>query len=451
MFVLLGLLGILSLFVGVFIDFPSAILTITFFFIGTLLVRGSNSKDGEYAKVYAFSFVCSLLYTLACFIYMRAHNYDRLLINDTGYFIDTVRSYLGSSTLEGVIAPIWDEYDAFVRSKSGYITFLAFFGYLANLISADLYFTLQLATFAICSFGAVILYKLLRIYFTEKRFIYSTTILLTLLPMYFSYSTYILRDNLIALGFYYIILLMHKPPTASVIVKYALTVIAITTLRTESGYISIIFFPMYLMINNKNSRNRGLLGLAVMMVMGMVGMVVIRHASELLTIYSDNYESYFTDTGSGTISFLSSIPVVGNFLAVIYGVIIPMPCWARMFVYYMPQMPFPYLYNVMGFPSIFYVALNTYMVVYLFRALFTHAFRGLEIRTLKILLIPTMVFLLLQSGIVEPRRIMGVFPVFFLLWANVYKKMPRKYNQTSFNLFLGIFLIFQLIGFIRYI
>lgn len=442
---------ILALSVGIFIDIPSVFLTVILLFVGVILVQLSNKNEKELIKVFVFSFVCSLFYTLICYIYMKTHNYDKLLINDTEYYIEKARSYLGGNSLRDVIEPIWTDYDAFARSSLGYLSFLTTFGFMAQQTGANLYFTLQLATFAICSFGPVVLYKLLAFYFIEKKYIWSMTVLLTLLPMYFSYSTYILRDGLIALGFYYIIWLLHKSPTPATIMKFALTVAAITTLRTESGYVSILFFPMYLLINNGATKYRHIMVVAIVAVLGIVGSIALSHMNELLVIYNNNYESYFSDTGSGTIAAISKIPVVGGFLAVIYGVVNPMPCCTRMFVYFNQAMPFAHLYNIMAFPSMFYVAFHTYITVYLIRAIFTKSYRNLNIRTLKIVLIPTTIFLLLQSGIVEPRRIMGVFPVFFLMWTVIYKKMSRSYNKTSFSIFLLIFAFFQVVGFIRFL
>ena len=387
MAILFFFLLIITVAVGFFIDYPSALLTFLLFGSCVFLVYIlSRERKKDQVKIYILSFVLSLLYTLLCYVYMKFHNYDKLLINDTEYYITTVKDYLGSNNLLDAISSIWDDYDVFVRNKAGYFTYLAILGYLSQQIGADLYFTLQLVTFSICSFGAVIIYKLLSYYFNDRKYIFCVAVLLTLLPMYFSYSTFILRDNLIALGFYYIIWLLHKPPTPSTIAKFALAVAAITMLRTESGYASIIFFPMYLLINNTKRRS-SIMWFTVLGIILLIVLVINENMTSIVTVYNDNYEAYFSKEGSGTISFLSNIPVIGRILASLYGLIMPIPCWARMSTFYMPQLPYENLYNVMNFPSMFYVAFNTYLVVYLIRALFTHAYKGLNIGILKIIML----------------------------------------------------------------
>ena len=444
---------LLSLIVGVFVNAVSGILPIIFFVIGRTLVYFGNSKDKAAATVYSISFLCSLFYAIICYIYMKSHDYDCLLIGDTQYYLNQLRDMLLSGgSLYDIVSSLWDDYDIFVRGNKGYLAFLGIWGYLAKTIGADAYFTIQVATIAICSLGAVIVRKLLCYHLSDQRIISKMTWIISLCSMFFQYTTFIVRDGIIALCFYYMLLLLHQKQSFLVLVKMLLMSIIIATIRTETGLASLLFLPTMFLLQSKNSRRGVITTLGIIASLAILVYFLNSNITSITTLYNDNIDNYFTDTGSGVISFLDGIPIVGPFINVIYGVIQPIPCWARLSVYYMPLLPLKHLYNIMGFPSVIYVAFNTYVVIYLLLFLFRKN-KGIKIElgALKWILIPSTVFLLLQSGIVEPRRIMGVFPVFYVIWAMAYEKMPRKYNQTSFNLFLGIFMIFQLIGFIRYI
>ena len=442
----------LSLCVGVTIDFVSGLLTAIFFIVGRTTVFFSNSEGAKISRIYSISFVCSLFYALICHIYMTEHGYDCLLIGDTSYYLRRMDETLsGGHTLSDVISPLWQDYDILLRGNTGYIAYLGVWGFLAKSVGSDVYFTIQLATLSICSLGAVIIYKLLKYHLSDEKYIWKMTWILSLCPMFFQYTTFIVRDGLIALCFYYIILLLHKKLSFTVIALMLLMSLIITTIRTETGLASLMFLPMVLLVQNKsNSTSSTIIKIGVIASLAFLAYYFYNNMASLSTLYNDNVDNYFVKTGSGVISFLDKVPVIGPMINVIYGVIQPIPCWARLSIYYMPLLPLKNLYNIMGFPSIVYVAFNTYIVIYLLFFLFRKKTIKIELGALKGILVPSAIFLLLQSGIVEPRRIMGIFPVFYIIWAIAYHKMPRKFNSDIFLTFMVIFALIQIAGIIRF-
>lgn len=444
----------LSLCVGVTIDVTTGLLTALFFILGRTAVYCFNSDAIRITRIYSISYLCSLFYALICHIYMTAHGYDCLLIGDTAYYLNRLREALsGAHSLYDVISPLWQDYDLLIRGNTGYIAFIGVWEFLAKSVGADVYFTIQLATLTICSLGSVIIYKLLSYHISNEKYIWKMTWILSLCPMFFQYTTFIVRDGLIALCFYYIILLLHKKPSITVIALLLLMSLIITTIRTETGLASLMFLPMVLIIQNKANSNRStIIKIGVIASLAFLAYYLYNNMASLSTLYYDNYDNYFTKTKteSGVISFLDKVPVIGPMINVIYGVIQPVPCWARLSTYYMPLLPLKNLYNIMGFPSIIYVAFNTYIVVYLIFFLFKKKNTKIDLGALKGILVPSAIFLLLQSGIVEPRRIMGVFPVFYIIWAMAYYKMPKKYNNDIFLIFSIVFILIQVVGLIRF-
>lgn len=445
---------IISLLTGVIVDIPSAIASILLYTIGATLVYCCNAKEKErLVKIYSVSYVSSLIYTLFCYIYMVAHGYDLLLIWDTSWFMNEMEDAIhGAGTISEAIEGIWKDYDILLRSKAGYMTFLAFVGFWANQIGANHYFAIQLASLTICSCGSVVVYKLLSYYINDKSYVFQHAVIISLFSLYWQYSTLILRDGLTALGFYYIIWLLHKHPDVYTLIKFFIVVLVLITLRTETGFASIMFFPMYFLIDKSRVKSNRMMLLILLIMILTVAIIIYKNFEVLFTVYQDNSEAYFSDTGSGTISFLNSIPIVGRVLSLFYGLISPMPCWFYMTTdYQVQELIRPNCYNIMQFPNAISIAFNTYIVCYLINYLYHNSFKEVQAKILKIVMIPCAVFMLLQSGIAEPRRMMGVFVVFYVFWAIVYRQVSPSFNRSTFGLFMMFFVLLQVVGVIRYL
>lgn len=387
---------------------------------------------------------------------MTLNHYNNLIINDTeGYLEETLFYYPRNQPFWSTTMDLLSDYSLFVRSRVGYTIFMGFFTHISHKIDSDLYFTLQMAHFSICTFGSVLIYKILGFYILNQKDRLKYTIILSLLPLYFQYSTYIIRDNLVGLGYYYIVYLLHKRLSPIVLIKFLITMLALTLLRTESGFVCILFFPVFFLVNKNNKLNRYQLAgiISLMSIIG-VGFLVVQENLEAITkVYTDNHDAYFTDSNGGTIDLITQVPIIGNFFGLIFGTLQPMPCWARMFSYYMPGMEdSEHLYNIMTFPYVFTVAFTTYIVVYMLYLVFDKRIRNhCHYGNLKYILVPALIFLLLQAKIIDPRRMMGGYIVLFLIWAIVHSQVPDYFNVKVKKTFWIVFFIAQIVGIIRYI
>ena len=427
----------LSLLVGVFIDFPTACLVLVTYFIFNLLIQIWNRKNYSLSgKVYGAIFICNLAYALACYIYMKSNNFKYLITFDTiDAFLPKTKSFLAESrNYFKIVSLIFSDYKFFDRFQAGYYTFLTFWGSISREIGSDLYFTLQLGSFATCSLGGVFLYKILKINEIEDIKSYKYALIISLFSNLFIFDSFIIRDGLIALLFIYIIYLMHHDITFQIILKFILSIFIMTTLRIETGLFAIIFFPTYLFIYNKSGSIRNV----VIYVMSIIVLSIIfiwgfKNYNSLFQLFEDNKSSY-TDTvkvGSGTIGMLQRLPpIISDFLSSIYTAIQPFPFWIILVNPYGP-LNRPECYNIMGFPFSIAVIFNFYIIFYLTVALFQKYNKKTttSLRHLYIILIPVFAYLFVQSAVVDPRRVMGVYVVFYLLWAIIHKSASKKFNK----------------------
>ncbi len=412
----------------------------------------SSKGSGGSVKVLSIVFGLGLVYITLCQIYMMAYNYDYLLAHDTfDVFLPRLKDFMmGSQSYGETLSRIWKDYVFWDRFQVGYYSFLAFWGTIANGIGANFYACLQIGNLFICSFGAVLLNSILQYHNINARDSQRYAIIISLITPLFIYSTMILRDGLIALIYVYMIYVCHKQFNWLNVLKLFIAAYVCTTLRIETGLFSVLFIPFYFLINWK-SISHNIFTILILVIFAVYSSLLLTTIlSNVQEVSQNNYNNYSdaVDQGDGVIGFFQRIPIVGPFASIIYTALMPMPCWARLTLEYWPG-GWPEVYNAMQFPTMISAFFQLYVIMYLVCFLFSK--QSIKTKTRNAiwwLMLFATIFLYVQSAVVEQRRILGAYCVFYIIWAIAHHSSSSNYNR---NVFVGSVVCFGVLQLALYL
>ena len=437
--------------IGIFIDVRAAFLTLGAFLLIYILIRIFYQKDELTASLYNNVFYVNIAYVLACDVYMKLCGYNYLLTYDTDHIIlPRLIEYLNSSpSYFQVLSNIWSDYSFFDRFQAGYYTYMSGWGWIANNINSELYYTIQLSHLSICALIPVFVYHLLRTWISDNRKAYKYALVIGLGSILFYYSSTILRDGLICVMMLYVYNLCNKEFSYWGLIKIIIALYIISTFRIESGLVSVLFVPIYFVSKSKQSSMVIRVCMGLLILLGVGFYLLSNYMGEISKVYQDNYEYYSEGVteGRGIIASLQRLPpLIGDFLSIIYTALNPIPFWAKLLEGYDPSRP--ECYNMMNFPIAIATFFNTYIVVYLIqflsrRRLVQHA----NLHSLYLLMVPGSIIMILQSAVVAQRRIMSVYVLFYILWAVVHFNSSNDENRKAFIYSIVIFTLLQFASF----
>lgn len=439
---------LLMLFVAVITNLQTALLT---FFVlclmcGFLYVVNLSDRK-RIISLYILFFSCNVIYVLLCNIYMHFYGYNYLLAYDTkNVILPTLNEFLNKNVnLIDVIRNIWSDYSFFDRFQTGYYTHMAVWGWIANKYNCDFYYTIQLSHLTVGAIIPILIYIILKNWITESKKAYIYSVIIGLSSIIFYYCNIILRDVFICVLMLYIFNICIKGFTYKGLLKIAVALFIMTTFRIESGLLCTIFIPVYFLSTSNRNSTFFKICIGFIVLLGVVVYVYSNYFGEISLLYHNNYEAYSegVSEGKGVIATLQRLPpIIGDFLSILFTAVTPIPCWVKLFEDFNPSRP--ECYNIMNFPMIPAVFFNTYIVIYLLAFVFRRKFIILKnIKPLYILMIPGTVFLMLQSAVVAQRRIMGVYVLFYVLWAIVHYNSPNKTNKKVLSYSIVIFSLLQ--------
>lgn len=456
--VILLLLVILTVFTGIAVDSQTACLIVCAFLVGQVisLCIGETVKE-KASRIYSVTFLGGWLFMLVCFLYMRHHGYHWLLAYDTyNYYIPTTESYIsnGGDNLWRIYRDIFEDYSFFAGKECFFWVYTCTWGVIINMIGGSLYLGLQTATLFVYGFIGVVLVKLFREYGFDEEKSYKHSLVICLCSIVFFYSSQILRDVHVLLC-YLIAIYLSGYNRFSITTLAELVVIVFITceIRIESGLFLSLVIPTYLLLSIQNKKNR-FLALSVSAVSLIVFFVWFwRSLGNVLNIFNTNADIYFEgiDEGSGVIAFFQKIPVVGDFLSIIYNASQPIPVWARLD----PSNNLQYggnASNILNFPKIYAAFFNVMTYVYIFLWLIHGTVRKkVQVtKAHKYQLWIGLVFLWIQSAVIEQRRLLGYYCVFYILMFLIKDSLTstekRSFNQVT----VSVFVLLQLVGLVLF-
>lgn len=450
---------LITFLVGAFvIDFPTMLFMLLVYLVGiglTIVLNKSRKKVS--CQIYSCLFIWGGLYMIASYYYMDTHGYQYLLAYDIyNAFHPNVESYLSMGNYCDALNKIWGEYNFFKRYQYGYYTYATTFAYLANAIKANFYIGQNLSVLFLYAFVGVLLYRMMLECNIENSYARKAGLFLSLVSIIFFYSFQTLRDIHILLIYLAVIYITLKQTfSAKALICIVLLCWLCCTIRLESGLFLFSSIPVYLMVSLKQSKNKVAILLISFVTFLITILYLVNNISSITRIIEANSEYYMDDisSGSGIIATLQRIPVIGDFLSVIYNFLQPVPCWAHLWVSSEAMKTLGgETYNIMTFPksisAFFHCFVLTYLLVWLvFKKV---RFRSREYLSVafKYQMIIGGIFLFLQSAVIAQRRLMGYYCIFYILFVIIYLNTPSKQklilNCCSILMFIGL----QIFGFI---
>lgn len=446
MFLSIALLTVLFVCI---VGLPTTIVLLIAYSSGLFLSSYAINKNFRlYAvKVYNLLFVIGGIYLISCRLFMVAKGYAFLFASDTpGYFLPLTKAFIGDSFIESM-ASIWGNYELLGYFKPGYFTYTVLFGYINQWVGGELYVSLMISTLLVYSMSGVVFFRLLTLnnFSNDKSAKYAVIVFCC--SIIFFYSSQILRDIHILLIYLLVILYTFKPISFANIVRMILLTVICATFRIESALFLVMVLLSYTYVSSRQknkSRSAVVLLILVLLIAG------IYFFNDFRAIYDENRANYVDDisTGSGVIALLQRIPIIGDILSVIYNFLQPMPCWARMAPPVGTDMYEEY--NIMGFPRVFASFFNCTVLmttcVWLFGKRRKAVWKDLSM-PLKMHICLGIIFLLLQSAVIDQRRLMAYYCVFFILFFSILKTYTRRSRQNIILGALGAYSIIQIITF----
>ena len=414
---------ILTLFTGFFVDFPTANL-IAFAFVGgegiSFCIGGNMRKIA--ANIYGVLFLVGWVYMLMCYLYMVEHNFNWLFTYDTiNVFIPNIENIInqGNNNLWNIYQSIFEDFDLFSQRKIYiYHVYSCTWGVVIKAIGGNLYFGLQASTLFLYGFVGVVLVKIFRNYGFDEDKSYRHTLIICLLSILFFYSSLIMRDIHVLLCYLIVFYLSGKTNfSIKTIVELILIVLITCLIRIESGLFLFLVIPAYLLFSLQK-RNNYVYVLVISVLLALVFVSWYISKRELIMdLYDSTSNFYFesVEEGSGIIALFQRIPILGDFLSILYNASQPIPVWIRL-------SPTNNIYganaeNIMTFPRISASYFNVMTYVYVLLWLFNKGIRDkVHIADAhKYQLWIGLVFLYIQSAVISQRRLLGYYCVFYIL------------------------------------
>lgn len=434
-FILFNIVALISLLV---IDFSTTLVAFIVYFFGMFLLFLVNIKDSRnlihIISIYQIVFIVGFIYILMCYIYMTLHGYQYLLSPDTYYyFLPTAESFLQYNNVVAAEIENWRDFNFFSRYHSGYFGYLIPFTYFSSSLGANLQVSLQFSTLLVASLSSVVIFRLFLVNKFESKKAYRYAIIICLFSVVFFYSTQLLRD--IHIMFFYLLgiyLTFKKEFSILNLFKLLLVIGTCCTLRIETGLFLFILVPVYLLLTMQYSRKRNV---AVFMsfIIATIGIATLAvYSNQITSVFSYNNDIYLeSNKGSGVIGNLQKIPVAGDFLSIVYNAAQPLPFWNK----YEPSIEDnrEEIYNIMTFPlslaSLFNWIVLTFTLTFLLNKNIRVKVSKSISKPLKYNLYVGVIFLYIQSSVIDQRRIMAYYIVFYILFYTIYTNVTIKDRQ----------------------
>lgn len=139
-----------------------------------------------------------------------------------------------------------------------------------------------------------------------------------------------------------------------------IAIIYINTLfRIETGLFLVVLIPAYLLLTLQSSKYKTLVFTFSGLMLFVLFVISVSYINQIQALFASNQEAYVEGIteGSGIIATFQRIPIIGDFISIIYNAAQPLPFWARL-EYSGKGSLGPEVYNIMNFPSSFAAFFN---------------------------------------------------------------------------------------------
>lgn len=423
-----------------------SVISILLFFLGRQTVSYLQNKKlkKDILIIYDVSYIAFFIYALICYSFMTENHYDYLQSFDgINVYIPYTQELLSTNTFMELIHKIYTT-SAYTFVGSILIPFV-YVGKLSSLMDGELYINIQLVIIVFASWTTVVVYNILIINNIPNKKALFYTLIYSLLSIHFYFSTFIVRDMPIALFFTILIYLSFKPYSLKNIFIGVFMIFLIGSMRLASGIFAFlyIFLMIILSLKKEGKYNKIILFLFFIFfsIITFLNMELIVSTIELkLSQY--NSKQISAQGGTSTVAFLNILPPgISHIVKAFYNQLMPIPSWRTMV-----ETTFrPEAYNIMNFPIVSATYFRYYMWLVIFIGIFNKKIRTFIIsnKALMYNLFIAILFIALQSNAMGHRRLLGVYPVFFLLAIIVYQKLSNRDKKIIFLSISVIFILLQ--------
>lgn len=443
---------IVMLFGALIIDAQTMIILFFAYLLGVSITRSLNNTQRKTLKIYSILFLVSSIYMILCYVFMTKKGFEYLFAPDiVGYFYPENVRYLEMGNYWDILSQIWKHYHFLDRKIVGYFSYTTLWGVISRSLNASLFITLQISTLFLYSFIGVVLYRIfLKCNFSSSKS-YKYTLIISLCSIMFFWSTVFIRDIHIALLYLLAIYQTFDTNFSLKTLLKLLIIIFITCLfRIESGLFLFVLIPTYLLLTLYYSKYKFIVIGISFVILALVGYFILYNFSTLELLITANAESYKLEYTGGMISTLQKIPIIGDLISIIYTAIQPIPFWGVLDPSGKPVALGEETYNIMGFPRSVNAFFNWFVIFYIMVWIFSSKKRkrtkGLLPKSLIYNLWIGLFFLLIQSSVVEQRRLVGYYCVFYVLFFIIYEHISLSEKKLINATAIISFVILQVTG-----
>lgn len=440
-------IAITSLFVGlVTLSFIHSVICVVLYVTGLGLLKVlKQNKVG--LKAFSVTYFFYTLYILIQYLYMAYRGFDHL------QSFDGINVYIPYT--QELIA---DKLSLFALCKEIYMTSkyafvgsilipFVYVGKFSTAFSGDLYVALMQVIVFFSALAIPVIYNILSLFKITSKQAYKYTLIFAFCSIHFYMSGYLVRDMPITLGYYlliYLTLTAFKLKT----ILYMLVIIALVmTIRLSSGIFALSFLIIYLFHNLKSASKNARIFAGLLLVISSV--LIVFQVSKINDIASAKQTSYLAKQneaqgGDSTVAAFNSLPpVVSHLGKTVYNQLMPIPSWRTMIeTSYRPES-----YNIMNFLIIPATFFQFTVLMLLILGIWKKKFVGLNrLVILKYLLIVSLLFLMLQSNTLGHRRMMGVYPVFYVLAIMSFQQFSKNSKKNIKIIIVSLFVFLQVLG-----
>lgn len=434
------------------VDAPTMLILIIAYSIGLTFTRLLNKSQKKTVSIYSILFLVASIYMIVCYYFMTEKGFKYLFAIDIlDYFYPMSVTYLEKDNYWEILSHIWESYQFFDRRFVGYFTYSTLWGMIAKILNANLFVTLQISVLFLYSFIGVILYRIfLKCNFSISQ-AYKFTLVISLCTILFFWSSVFLRDIHIALLYLLAIYQTFNSEFSRItLIKLIIIILITCTFRIESGLFLFILIPTYLLLSLYNSKQKIYVISISLSVLIITGIYILNNINAIELIISNNKENYALKDTTGMISTFQSIPILGDFLSIIYTALQPIPFWGVLNPIGKPQSLGEETYNIMGFPQsingFFNWSVIFYIMIWILSPVIRKRTKGNISKPLVYNLWIGLFFLLMQSSVVEQRRIIAYYCMFYILFFIIYSHLKSS-EKRQFNIIsIFGFIILQLVG-----
>lgn len=447
---------LLSVFIGIISNIPTAMLYLIVYAVGVCLVKGLNIRSSKIkVRIFGILYLIGGLYMFLCYWYMISHNYEWLLAYDTYFaFIPRIENFLevGDNNIFKIFESIIDDYNIFSRSDYAYYIYSCIFAVMAKMFSADLYIVLQISTLLLYSLSGIVFFLLCKQYGFDEYNSFLHTLSIFLLSIIFFYSSQIIRDIHFMLCLLLAVYLSGKSQFSLVtLIKLVIVIFIACNIRIETGLFLFMTIPVYFLVAFHDHKQLPIT-LFAFLLMGIFSILFfLMYNNAVMSVFKLNQDAYMEgiEEGGGLIALFQRIPVIGDLISIIYNASMPIPFWSKLD----PSRNIEYggnasnIMNLVRIPAAFINVLTYVCILYYIFS------KDIRLKIKHHLKLPHryhiwigLLYLYLQSAVISQRRLMGYYCVFYITMFIILDNVSRSDRQTITRSSLALFALLQFVG-----